>query len=94
MGDLGFAVRSVGISLGPGLVDFVDGPSLSADPPDLAAKQLMIGYLKNNEANGRERKDKGLRRTRATGPGLGVKPSARSLEPRIDPSRRGEAAVK
>lgn len=65
MGDLGFAVRSVGISLGPGLVDFVDGPSLSADPPDLAAKQLMIGYLKNNEAKGRERKDKGLRRTRA-----------------------------
>ena len=41
VGDLGFAVRSVGISLGPGLVDFVDGPSLSADPPDLAAKQLM-----------------------------------------------------
>ena len=41
VGDLGFAVRSVGISLGPGLVDFVAGPSLSADPPDLAAKQLM-----------------------------------------------------
>ena len=68
VGDLGFAVRSVGISLGPGLVDagscdfrcakaprlrssadltpsaqahLVDGPSLSADPPDLAAKQLM-----------------------------------------------------
>ena len=38
--DLGFAVRSVGISLGPGLVDFVDGPSLSADPPDLAAKAI------------------------------------------------------
>ena len=37
--DLGFAARSVGISLGPGLVDFVEGPSLSADPPDLAAKQ-------------------------------------------------------
>lgn len=69
VGDLGFAVRSVGISLGPGRVDFVDGPSLSADPPDLAAKQLMIGYLKNNEATGRERKDKGLRRTRATSPG-------------------------
>ena len=31
----------------------VDGPSLSADPPDLAAKQLMIGYVKNNEANGK-----------------------------------------
>ena len=29
-----------------------DGPSLSADPPDLAAKQLMRGYLKNNEAKG------------------------------------------
>ena len=43
--DLGFAVRSVGISLGPGLVDFVDGPSLSAEPPDLAAKQLMIDLL-------------------------------------------------
>ena len=80
VGDLGFAVRSVGISLGPGLVDagscdfrcakaprlrlsadltpsaqahLVDGPSLSADPPDLAAKQLMIGYVKNNEANGK-----------------------------------------
>ena len=38
MGDLAFAARSVGISLGPGLVDFVDGPSLSADPPDFAAK--------------------------------------------------------
>ena len=36
---LGHAARSVGISLGPGLVDFVDGPSLSAEPPDLAAKQ-------------------------------------------------------
>ena len=79
VGDLGFAARSVGISLGPGIVDagscdfrcakaprlrssadltpsaqahLVDGPSLSADPPDLAAKQLMIGYLKNNEAKG------------------------------------------
>ena len=40
--DLGFAVRSVGISLGPGLVDFVDGPSLSAEPPDLAAKQETL----------------------------------------------------
>ena len=82
VGDLGFAARSVGISLGPGLVDagscdfrcakaprlrssadltpsyppadrpsakrmpirgaqahLVDGPSLNADPPDLAAKQ-------------------------------------------------------
>ena len=45
VGDLGFAARSVGINLGPGLVDFVDGPSLSADPPDLAAKQLMIDIL-------------------------------------------------
>ena len=45
VGDLGFAARSVGISLGPGLVDFVDGPSLSADPPDLVAKQLMIDLL-------------------------------------------------
>ena len=52
VGDLGFAARSVGISLGPGLVAYGDGPSLSADPPDLAAKQLMIGYLKNNEAKG------------------------------------------
>ena len=42
---LGLAARSVGISLGPGLVDFVDGPSLSAEPPDLAAKQLMIDLL-------------------------------------------------
>ena len=45
VGDLGFAARSVGISLGPGLVDFVDGPRLNADPPDLAAKQLMIDIL-------------------------------------------------
>ena len=35
--DLGHAARSVGISLGPGLVAYGDGPSLSADPPDLAA---------------------------------------------------------
>ena len=27
-------------------------------------------------------------------PGLGVKPSAHSLEPKVVPSRRGEAAVK
>ena len=72
VGDLGFAARSVGISLGPGLVDagscdfhcakaprlrssadltpsaqahLVDGPSLNADPHDLAAKQLMIAIL-------------------------------------------------
>ena len=42
VGDMSFAVRSVGISLGPGLVDFVDGPSLSADPPDLTAKQRAV----------------------------------------------------
>ena len=42
VGDLGFAARSVGINLGPGLVDFVDGPSLSAYPPDLAAKQETL----------------------------------------------------
>ena len=42
VGDLGFAARSVGISLSPGLVDFVDGPSLSADPPVLAAKQETL----------------------------------------------------
>ena len=35
--DFGLAARSVGFSLGPGRVDFVDGPSLSAYPPDLAA---------------------------------------------------------
>ena len=33
-------------------------------------------------------------RARATRPGLGVKPSARSLEQQVVPSRRGEAAVK
>ena len=33
-------------------------------------------------------------RARATSPGLGVKPSARSLEPRVVPSRRAVGAVK
>ena len=90
MGDLGFAVRSVGISLGPGLVDFVDGPSLSADPPDLAAKQLMneqgrvedistgqISQIEIHDANGK----------------CG-KPFLICHEPTVDLSRRGEAAVK
>ena len=34
--DKELVARAVGFSLGPGLVDFVDGPSLSAYPPALA----------------------------------------------------------
>ena len=47
VGDLGFAARSVGISLVPGLVDFVDGPSLRA----LSSRPIRQAALLVNVAN-------------------------------------------
>jgi len=47
--DFGHAARSVGISLGPGLVAYGDGPSLNAYPPGLAACRRCDKY----DANGK-----------------------------------------
>ena len=40
VGDMSFAVRSVGVSLGPGLVDVVDGLVVNPHPPARVISQL------------------------------------------------------
>ena len=47
VGDLGFAARSVGISLVPGLVAFGDGPSLSALSSRLSRQAALLVNVAN-----------------------------------------------